>query len=123
MANAMRAVGDGGATGLHIGLTTDDDLRRFVTIGAVGLIVLNACDLLLTRHLLAAGAQEGNPFMAGIISGNWGIVVKIVIPMLLALRYLTAPLYRRAALGLGFAVVLYCGVVAWNLHVMISHAA
>jgi hypothetical protein len=121
MSIAMRAPGERRLARLHVGLATDDELRHFMLIGAVGLIVLNACDLLLTRHLLAAGAHEGNPLMAGIITGPWGVVVKIVIPMLLALRYLTAPLYRRVALGLGFAVVVYCGVVAWNLHVMLSH--
>jgi len=123
MAIAMRGLGGSRLSRLHVGPANDEELRHLVVIGAVGLIVLNACDLLLTRHLLAAGAHEGNPLMAGIIDGRWGVVVKIVIPMLLAFRYLTAPLYRRVAFGLGFAVVLYCGVVAWNLHVMLSHAA
>ena len=123
MANAMRAMGERRLAQLHVGPANDEELRHFILIGAIGLVVLNACDLLLTRHLLAAGAHEGNPLMAGIIEGPWGIVVKIVIPMLLAFRYLTAPLYRRVAFGLGFVVVLYCGVVAWNLHVMLSHAA
>ncbi len=117
----MRAPGEGRLARLHVGLATDEELRHFMLIGAVGLIVLNACDLLLTRHLLAAGAHEGNPLMAGIIDGRWGVVVKIIVPMLLALRYLTAPVYRRVALGLGFVVVLYLGVVGWNLHVMLSH--
>ena len=105
---------------LHVGLVGDDELRRFIAVAALGLIVLNACDLLLTRHLLQFGGREANPIMASIISGPWGGVVKIVIPMLLALRYLTAPVYRRVALGLGVVVVFYCGVVLWNLHLVVT---
>lgn len=103
----------------HVGLESEEEMRRFVVIAALGLIVLNACDLLLTRHLLALGATEGNPLMAGIIAGPFGYVVKILIPSLLALRYMTAPLFRRVTLGLGIVVVLYCGVVTWNLHQML----
>lgn len=101
--------------GLHVGLTTERELRRFTIVAALGLIVLNAFDLLLTRHLLGMGAREANPLMATIINGPVGPVVKIVGPMLLALRYLTAPTVRRTALGLGVVVVIYCGVVLWNL--------
>lgn len=109
-----------GHRALHVGLVTERELRRFTIVAALGLIVLNAFDLMLTRHLLGMGAREANPLMASIISGPIGPVVKIVGPMLLALRYLTAPTVRRTALGLGVVVVLYCAVVLWNLHQLLT---
>ena len=106
--------------GVHVGLAGEDELRRFAMVAALGLIVLNACDLLLTRHLISIGATEANPLMAPIVSGWWGYVIKIGVPSLLALRYITAPVFRRVSLGLGAVFVLYCGVVLWNLHVLTS---
>jgi hypothetical protein len=103
---------------LHVGLEGEEELRRFAVIAALGIVVLNACDLLLTRHLLSAGATEGNPIVSPVIQGGWGVALKIGIPSLLALRYMTAPVFRRVTLGLGIVCVIYCGVVLWNLQVM-----
>jgi hypothetical protein len=105
---------------IHVGLVGEHEMRRFVVLAASGLIILNACDLLLTRQLLALGATEANPLMAPIIAGPWGYVVKIVVPALLALHYMVAPIFRRVTLGLGIVCVLYFGVVLWNLHVLNS---
>lgn len=113
--------GSGRTRNIHVGIVGDEEARRFVVLAAIGLIILNACDLLLTRHLLSLGATEANPLLAPFIAGPWGYVVKIVIPSLLAIRYMTAPLFRRVTLGLGIVFVLYCGVVLWNLHVLNSY--
>jgi hypothetical protein len=116
----MAMAGNGRTRDIHVGLVGEAEMRRFVVLAASGLIILNACDLLLTRHLIALGATEANPLMAPFIAGPWGYVIKIVLPALLALRYMTAPVFRRVTLGLGIVFVLYCGVVLWNLHVLTS---
>ncbi|MGI8806712.1 MAG: DUF5658 family protein [Acidimicrobiales bacterium] len=89
---------------------------RFLAI--VGLVALNALDLMLTRELLARGASEANPLMALVIAGTWGIVIKLGVPILAGLRHLTAPLMRKTVLALCWVNVLYLGVVAWNYHLL-----
>jgi hypothetical protein len=119
----MAMAGNGRTRDIHVGLVGEEEMRRFVVVAAIGLVVLNALDLLLTRHLLAMGATEANPLISPFIDGPWGYVVKIVVPSLLALRYMTAPIFRRVTLGLGIVFVVYCGVVLWNLHLLNSHLA
>ena len=94
----------------------DVELDHLRFIAVVGLVALNACDLILTRHLLTTGGHEANPVMAAIIAGGWGIAIKLGIPFLAGLRHLTAPLKRSAVLALCWVCVLYFGIVLWNTH-------
>ena len=97
-----------------------DELTRLRFLAVVGLVALNALDLMLTRHLLAQGATEANPLMALVIGGGWGIAIKLGVPILAGFRHLTAPLLRKAVLALCWVNVLYLGVVAWNFQVMVN---
>ena len=97
-----------------------DELIRLRFLAVVGLVALNALDLILTRHLLAQGATEANPLMALVIGGGWGIAIKLGVPILAGFRHLTAPLLRKAVLALCWVNVLYLGVVAWNFQVMVN---
>jgi len=97
-----------------------DELTRLRLLAVVGLVALNALDLMLTRHLPAQGATEANPLMALVIGGGWGIAIKLGVPILAGFRHLTAPLLRKAVLALCWVNVLYLGVVAWNFQVMVN---
>jgi len=96
-----------------------NELDRLRFLAVVGLVALNALDLILTRHLLARGATEANPLMALVIGGGWGIAIKLGVPILAGWRHLTAPLLRKAVLALCWVNVLYLGVVAWNFHILV----
>ncbi len=98
----------------------EDDLVRLRFVAVVGIVLLNAVDLLLTRYLLQRGAVEANPLMVLVIGGGWGVAIKLGIPILAGFRHLTAPLIRRAVLALCWVNVLYVAVVAWNVHVLVS---
>jgi hypothetical protein len=95
-----------------------DDLIQLRFVAAVGLVVLNVVDLLLTRELLAQGAVEANPLMAMVIGGFWGVAIKLGVPILAGLRSITSPLHRKAVFAFCWVNVLYLGVVAWNFHVL-----
>jgi hypothetical protein len=97
----------------------DDGLRRLRAIAVVGIVLLNVCDLLLTRHLLSLGAIEANPLMALFIAGFWGIVIKLALPVAIGTRNLLAPLRKGVVLALCFMCVLYSGVVLWNSHLVL----
>jgi hypothetical protein len=94
----------------------EDSLRRLRVIAVVGIVALNVCDLVITRHLLSLGAMEANPLMALFIAGGWGIVIKLALPIAIGTRNLMAPLRRGVVLALCFMCVLYSGVVLWNSH-------
>jgi hypothetical protein len=97
----------------------DEELIRLRFLAVVGLVALNALDLMLTRELLARGASEANPLMALVIGGTWGIAIKLGVPILAGLRHVTAPLKRKHVLALCWVNVLYLGVVAWNYQLMV----
>jgi hypothetical protein len=97
----------------------DEGLRRLRVIAVVGIVALNICDLVLTRHLLSLGAIEANPLMALFIAGEWGIVIKLALPLAIGTRNLIAPLRRGVVLALCFMCVLYSGVVLWNSHLVL----
>jgi hypothetical protein len=104
---------------LHAAVVLDDrGLERIRFIAVVGLVALNAADLLLTRRLLGMGGVEANPIMAPFIHGGWGIAVKLALPILLGFRYLRIPIRRPLVLGLCWMCVLYLGVVLWNSHLL-----
>jgi hypothetical protein len=101
------------------GTLGEAELYRLRWVAIVGLVVLNIMDLVLTRRLLSGGATEANPLMALVIAGNWGIAIKIGVPLLAGARHLRVPLARKPVLALCWMNVLYLGVVAWNFHVMV----
>jgi hypothetical protein len=96
----------------------DSDLERIRLIAVVGLVALNASDLLLTRQLLAVGGVEANPLMAPFIHGFWGVAIKLALPIALGWRHLRIPVQRSLVLGLCWMCVLYLGVVLWNSHLL-----
>jgi hypothetical protein len=95
-----------------------EELDRLRFLAVVGLVALNALDLLLTRELLSRGASEANPLMALVIGGGWGIAIKLGVPIVAGLRHMTAPLLRKAVLALCWVNVLYLAVVAWNFRLL-----
>lgn len=97
-----------------------DSLQRLRVMAVVGLVALNALDLVLTRKLLAIGGVEANPLMALFIAGGWGIAIKLALPVLIGARHLRAPLQRRIVLGLVWMNIVYCGVVLWNSHLLMT---
>lgn len=97
---------------------THDDLEDLRFKAIVGLVLLNALDLILTRQLLGMGGTEMNPAMALVISGPWGIAIKLGLPILVGYRHLRAPLKRSLVFGLCWMCVLYFGVVLWNAHLL-----
>ena len=108
---------------LEQGRTTtlgSDELHRLRFLAVVGLVALNALDLILTRQLLERGASEANPLMALVIGGGWGIAIKLGVPILAGWRHLAAPLLRKAVLALCWVNVLYLGVVAWNFRLLVG---
>lgn len=104
----------------RVGVRTDDDLDRLRFLAIVGLVALNACDLLLTRILLNLGGTEMNPAMALVIGGPWGIAIKLGVPILVGYRHLRAPLKRPIVFALCWMCILYFGVVLWNTHFLVS---
>jgi hypothetical protein len=104
----------------RVGVSTDEELDRLRFIAIVGLVALNACDLLLTRQLLGMGGTEMNPGMAAIIEGPWGILIKLGVPILVGFRHLKAPLKRTLVFALCWMCVLYLGVVVWNAHFLVG---
>jgi hypothetical protein len=100
-------------------MTLDErDLERIRFIAVVGLVALNAADLLLTRRLLGMGGMEANPLMALFIHGPWGVAIKLALPIALGFRHLRLPVKRGLVLGLCWMCVLYLGVVLWNSHLL-----
>jgi hypothetical protein len=98
----------------------DRALQRVRAICVLGLIVLNAADLLATRHLLtiATGARETNPLMAPLVLSGVGACIKIGVPCILAVRHLRAPVNRVTTQWLVVIFLVYVGVVTWNLHLI-----
>jgi hypothetical protein len=111
------AVPAGPLARVHRAVVLDQEaLQRLRVTAVVGLILLNVCDLVLTRRLLGMGGVEANPLMALFIGSGWGVAIKIGLPVALAYRHLRAPLERKIVLGLCWMCVLYLGVVLWNAH-------
>ncbi|MDQ2650515.1 MAG: DUF5658 family protein [Actinomycetota bacterium] len=104
----------------RVAVDSDHALDRLRFLAIVGLVALNACDLLLTRILLDLGGTEMNPMMALVISGPWGVAIKLGVPILVGYRHLTAPLRRPLVFALCWMCVLYFAVVLWNAHFLLG---
>jgi hypothetical protein len=104
----------------RVAVDTDEDLDRLRLLAIIGLVLLNVCDLILTRKLLGLGGTEMNPLMAMVISGPWGVAIKLGVPILVGYRHLKAPLRRPLVFGLCWMCVLYIGVVLWNAHYLVG---
>jgi hypothetical protein len=106
---------------LHSAVALDDDaLHRLRRTAVVGLVLLNLCDLVLTRKLLGLGGIEANPIMAPLIHGGWAIAFKLGLPLAIGIRHLRRPLDRKVVLGLCWMCVIYSCVVLWNAHLLNS---
>jgi hypothetical protein len=101
-------------------ISDDPDLESLRFTALVYLVLFNALDLLLTRHLLAnaPGSREGNGFMALIITSNWAYLVKLGVPIGFGFAKLSAPLMRSTTKWLVAACWIYTAVVLWNLHLV-----
>jgi hypothetical protein len=92
---------------------TDWHHPQWLAVGML-IILLSAADALLTLRLLAAGASEGNPLMAGFLNG--GAYGFSVVKMLLTaggVVLLTLAARLRAFGRLPVAAVLYTVLVAY----------
>jgi hypothetical protein len=100
-----------------VSIDTPERMRHVRNIAVVGIVLLNACDLILTRRLLDLGGVEANPLMAPFIHGNLVVLFKLGVPLAIGIRHLLKPIQdRRVVLALCWMCVLYSGVVLWNLH-------
>jgi hypothetical protein len=104
----------------RVAVRSEADLDRLRFMAVIGLVVLNACDLLLTRKLLGMGLSEMNPMMALVIGGPWGVAIKLGVPILVGFGHLRGPLKRTLVFGLCWMCVLYFGVVLWNAHFLVG---
>lgn len=83
---------------------------------ALSLIVLNVCDVLLTKAVLHRGGVEANPLMQELMAGLAApIGVKVAAAGLAGLLLLLCPAESRLADRAAVAVAgLYFAVVVWN---------
>lgn len=83
---------------------------------AVALLVLNVCDVVLTKLILARGGAEGNPLMAGLMEGTMApLGVKALCAATAGiLLFMCPPDSRFANKGAATVAGLYLGVIAWN---------
>jgi hypothetical protein len=100
-----------------VAVDTPERMRHLRNVAVVGIVLLNVCDLILTRRLLDMGGVEANPMMAPFIHGNMVLLFKLGIPLAIGIRHLLTPIRdRRVVLALSWMCVLYSAVVLWNLH-------
>lgn len=83
---------------------------------ALSLIVLNVCDVLLTKAVLHRGGVEANPLMQELMAGLAApIGLKVAAAALAGLLLLLCPAESRLADRAAVAVAgLYFAVVVWN---------
>lgn len=83
---------------------------------ATALIVLNVCDVVLTKLVLANGGMEGNPLMRGLMEGTaTPIGVKALFASVAGLFLFLCPAESKLADRAAVTVAgLYLAVVMWN---------
>ncbi|MGB3410023.1 MAG: DUF5658 family protein [Microthrixaceae bacterium] len=83
---------------------------------AAALVVLNICDVLLTKAILHLGGLEGNPLMSGLMEGTAApLGVKTLFAASAGLLLFFCPTEsRRADRAAATVAGLYLAVVIWN---------
>ncbi len=83
---------------------------------AAALVVLNICDVILTKMVLSLGGMEGNPLMAGLMEGTAApLGVKALFSAAAGLLLFLCPTESKLADRAALTVAgLYLGVVMWN---------
>jgi len=85
----------------------------------IGLVVLNAVDVLTTVLVLGRGGVEGNPFIRPMIDGVWQVsMLKAAILVIVGLLLTRSRGSRIAEFALTATTGWYLAVVAWNLVVL-----
>ncbi|HTO01113.1 MAG TPA: DUF5658 family protein [Microthrixaceae bacterium] len=83
---------------------------------AVALVVLNLCDVLLTKVVLHLGGIEGNPLMKDLMAGFAApLGVKALFAAVAGLLLFLCPAESRFAdRAVATVAGLYLGIVVWN---------
>lgn len=83
----------------------------------VALALLNVLDLITTRAVLAAGGAEANPLMSNVIDHTWTpLLIKTAGVALVAVVVNSCPPDSKVVnRALAATVVVYAGIVSWNL--------
>ena len=113
---AVRVSGDGSPTRLLSIPILERDVPVARCYVALSLVLLNVCDVLLTKAVLHRGGVEANPIMKELMAGFAApIGVKAATAAVAGLLLLMCPaesrLADRAAVGVAG---LYFAVVVWN---------
>ncbi len=95
--------------------------RMRYLLGALSILVVS--DGLISHFLISHGlAREGNPFLEPLVGGVGFLVIKVVGAFLCAL--ILWDIYRRwprlALVSTSCFVVLYGGIVLWNLGIFFA---
>ena len=77
-----------------------------------GIVILNILDLATTKIALSLGAIEVNPVMNSIVNTDLFILIKIIVPILVAIH-----LYRRSKVDL--KRVLLCSKITFYIYLTV----
>lgn len=85
----------------------------------VGLVVLNAFDLVTTAMVLDRGGSERNPFVQPFVESLWQVgILKGLVLVLVAFLLTRVEGSRVASLALAGTTGWYLAVVSWNVAVL-----
>jgi hypothetical protein len=106
--------GSSGTVLFPSGVLGETPVRRLYLAAAV--LVLNLCDVLLTRAVLDRGGVEGNPLMAGLMEGLAApLGVKALGAVVVGILLMVSPVDSKFAERAVVCVAgLYLGIVIWN---------
>ena len=106
--------GSSGTVFFPSGVLGETPVRRLYLAAAV--LVLNLCDVLLTRAVLDRGGVEGNPLMAGLMEGLAApLGVKALGAVVVGILLMVSPVDSKFAERAVVCVAgLYLGIVIWN---------
>ena len=106
--------GSSGTVLFPSGVLGETPVRRLYLAAAV--LVLNLCDVLLTRAVLDRGGVEGNPLMAGLMEGLAApLGVKALGAVVVGFLLMVSPVVSKFAERAVVCVAgLYLGIVLWN---------
>ena len=96
--------------------------RRFICLLGT-LVALVVADGLLSQFLVGSGlGTEGNPFLMGFVSDSSFLYLKLAGALLCALILwdIYKSSYRLAVFASSVFVILYTGIVYWNIIVFIA---
>ncbi len=88
---------------------------------AVTLVLLNICDVLVTRYILAhhAVSHEGNGLLARFILSRWVWLPKVGIPLYIVFNSARGKVTRLNYGAIFVVSGVYWAVILWNLHVLV----